>query len=87
MTAFFSPQGPVISQALRRLCFGLSLAAGLMAGLILVSTFVGWHPLEGPGLVPMSPLGALLVLLLVAALLSLQAWPDPAGIFLATLLR
>ncbi|MBK9796519.1 MAG: PAS domain S-box protein [Holophagaceae bacterium] len=60
----------------------MALAAGTLAGLALLGTFLGLRPLAalGPGLVPMSPMGALLVLLLVAILLSRQVWPDAAAV-------
>jgi len=60
---------------------GLPLTAGLLAGLTLLGTFLGLRPLAalGQGLVPMSPMGALVFLLLVAALLGLQAWPSSAA--------
>ncbi len=82
MTESPRPQGPNAPQVAPWWSLGLALAAGALAGLALLGTFMGLRPLAalGPGLVPMSPLGALLVLLLVAILLSRQVWPDAAAV-------
>ncbi|NWJ42389.1 MAG: PAS domain S-box protein [Geothrix sp.] len=73
---------PLPKNAARRLRMALSLGAALMAITSLVGTCLRTPLLAamGPGLVPMSPLGAGLVLLLAAAFWGAEWRPDALGI-------
>ena len=81
MDEFFAPQGPFWMSALRRLRVALALAAGLLASLALLGTFLGIRTLAtlDRDLVPMAPQGAVLVLLLLGALLLTEVRPDSAA--------
>ena len=81
MDEFTAPQGSFWPTVLRKLRVALALAAGAMALVVLVGSFLGAHALAamGWGLVPMAPLAAAMVILLVGAILMLDMRPDSAA--------